>query len=212
MDFLAGTFAGVMQAITCHPLDTMKTVRQANQTIKWTPKFLYRGLSVPLLSNGAISTVTFGVYYHSKENGFSFTTSCLLAGVAAGLTCGPVELYKIQLQTKSSPKVFNPTLGLGVSLLRETPSMLVYYKAYETSQEYNLHPAVGGAIAGTFSWMSMFHLDVIKTRIQAGQASTIMGAIKMGKLNNGLGYCLLRSAPHNAIGFWAFHWFKEQFS
>ena len=71
MDFLAGTFAGIMQAIICHPLDTMKTVRQANKSIIWHPKFMYRGLSVPILSNGAISTVTYGTYYYAKENGFS---------------------------------------------------------------------------------------------------------------------------------------------
>ena len=208
MDFLAGTFAGIMQAIICHPLDTMKTVRQANKNIIWHPKFMYRGLSVPILSNGVISTVTYGTYYYAKENGFSFVSSSLMAGVSAGLVCGPVELYKISLQIPNKTK-FRPTLGLGLSILRETPSMIIYYKAYETCEQKQIHPAFGGAIAGTCSWLSMFHIDVIKTRIQSGQAKTIVNAVKMGQLNNGLGYCLLRAAPHNAIGFWAFHWFKE---
>ena len=180
MDFLAGTFAGIMQALTCHPLDTMKTVRQANKTIYWNPRFLYRGLSVPILSNGAISTVTFGTYYYAKENDYSFTSRCLMAGISAGLVCGPFELYKIRLQIPNQIGGFNPTVGLGLSLLRETPSMLIYYKTYETLEEKKIHPAIGGAIAGTCSWLSMFHIDVIKTRIQSGAAKSILDAIKMG--------------------------------
>jgi solute carrier family 25 carnitine/acylcarnitine transporter 20/29 len=212
MDFAAGTFAGVLQAITCHPLDTMKTVRQANMSIQWNPRFLYRGLSVPLLSNGAISTVTYGVYYHSKTNGCSFATSCALAGFAAGVVCGPVELYKIRLQIpKKVITKTSPFLGTGCSIVREMPSMFVYYAAYEHCEAKGYSPLLGGGIAGLCGWLAMFHIDVVKTRIQSGAAKTVKDAIRMGNMNRGLGYCLMRAAPHNAIGFWGFHWFKQQF-
>ena len=209
-DFLAGIFAGCVQALTCHPLDTMKTLIQANKPIQFNPRFLYRGLTVPLASNGLISSATFGVYYSSKESGVSFGNSCLLAGVTAGLVCNPVELYKIRLQIPNSLP-YNPTRGLFWTLLRETPSMYFYYSAYEYCEEMNCHPAVGGGIAGTCSWLTMFHIDVIKTRIQSGVASTAREAIQQGHMNRGLGYCLARAIPHNAIGFWAFHWAKDQF-
>jgi len=79
--------------------------------------------------------------------------------------------------------------GLGVTMLRETPSYALYFVAYETVKAggtslvaaaltsgslesstgevlLGLLPLVGGAAAGVASWVPVYPVDVVKTNLQ----------------------------------------------
>jgi hypothetical protein len=57
----------------------------------------------------------------------------------------------------------------------------------------------------SLSWLSVYPIDVIKTRIQAGDTTPILNQVRelgVRGLSRGLGWCLLRAAPVNAVTFW----------
>ena len=63
---------------------------------------------------------------------------------------------------------------------------------------------LSGGIAGSLSWLLTYPFDVIKTRIQSGECSSIVKSFKMGNLFKGLRICLLRSFIVNSIGFFIY--------
>jgi hypothetical protein len=77
-----------------------------------------------MLTNGAISTATFGTYYHLRERGTSFEVACVASGVLAGLCAGPAELVKVRRQLGVRTPL-RPLLGTGLAVVREVASTVV---------------------------------------------------------------------------------------
>ncbi|KAL0342025.1 UNVERIFIED_CONTAM: Mitochondrial arginine transporter BAC2 [Sesamum calycinum] len=131
----------------------------------------------------------------------------VLGGIGAGalqsLLISPVELVKIrlQLQRKTNEKMNQSSSnrgpldvarsilraegwrgiyrGLGITMLRDSPSHGLYFWTYEYMKE-QLQPGcrkngqetfrtmlLSGGLAGVTSWIFCYPLDVLKTRIQA---------------------------------------------
>lgn len=59
-------------------------------------------------------------------------------------------------------------------------------------------------MAGAFSWLFTYPIDVIKTRIQSGESKNIFQSYKTGHLFKGLQICLFRSFFVNSIGFFIY--------
>eukprot|EP00250_Pteridium_aquilinum_P018114 c23952_g2_i1 orf=725-1651(-) len=109
----------------------------------------------------------------------------------------PVELVKIRLQLYSStartpigPLALARSIfrtegiqglyrGLGITILRDAPAHAFYFTSYEYVRE-QLHPGcrksgqespltmlTAGGIAGVASWVTLYPLDVLKSRLQA---------------------------------------------
>jgi len=166
-----------------------------------------------------------------------------LAGTAAGLSqtliCSPMELVKSRLQVQQgipnavqhkSPwtclrhiwknegrrGVFR---GLGITAARDVPGFASYFVSFEMIIRRNENPSafytlMAGGLAGTFSWVISFPIDVVKSRLQvdgidgkpkySGAVDCMKKSYKTEGLaffTRGLNSTLLRAFPMNAVCF-----------
>ena len=187
-----------------------------------------------------------------------------IAGCAGGLTCCiplvPCEVIKCRLQTsapnKLSLRIHHMLLetadavrhlylseggmgfyrGLGATLLREVPSIGIYFSVYKGVREYinlferhrdpslspdsppsTLSTLLAGGSAGAVSWAIIYPFDVIKTNAQVwtGLRPTMwqMGTTLYRRYGGrvfyrGLGTTMLRAFPVNASTFYFYEHFK----
>ena len=86
---------------------------------------------------------------------------------------GPVDCLKKIYKREGLPGL---SRGLGLTVLRESPSFGVYFMSYECISGYLKSKSdstvstgvllLSGGLAGQCSWLSTYPVDVIKTRIQ----------------------------------------------
>lgn len=99
-----------------------------------------------------------------------------------------------------------------------------YFVAYETLMEHYpnanaFHTLMAGGLAGTFSWLISFPIDVVKSRLQADGMSGVPKYLNvrdcirqsyheegLGFLSRGLFSTLLRAFPTNAACFLVVSW------
>lgn len=228
--FLNGMISGMFGVTISHPIDTIKTSIQDNKKIKYTPKFLYRGI-VPALSGvGMEKAIVFGSYINTKkyleDNGFNkrFITpiSGLVSGTSAALIVTPVERLKILSQTghKLTLDSFYPTSlyrGLSATFTREIPGFAIYFTTYNYLKDKYYRDTIPlhmsflfGGISGAVSWFGIYPQDIVKTRMQAHNNSnskfktTVINIYKEGGIKNffkGFHYALLRAVPLHAGTF-----------
>ncbi|XP_055837775.1 mitochondrial basic amino acids transporter [Episyrphus balteatus] len=161
------------------------------------------------------------------------------AGLVQSLVCSPMELAKTYLQLqdnfKSSVKHKGPLSclyhiygkdgfrglfrGLGITALRDVPGFAGYFVSYEllmrqVAAPSAFHCLIAGGLAGTFSWMLTFPIDVVKSCLQADGMMTrpkytgILDCIQKGYQSEGIHFfsrgltsTLLRAFPMNAACF-----------
>lgn len=162
------------------------------------------------------------------------------AGLAQSFVCSPMELIKTRLQLQDNlPKAaqrFSGPLdctrhiwrregfrgifrGLGITAARDMPGFSSYFVAYEYMVRAVANPSpfvilMAGGLAGTFSWLVTFPMDVVKSRLQADgisgkpQYSGLVDCVKksyaaegLSFLSRGLASTLLRAFPMNAVCF-----------
>lgn len=201
--FLAGSAAGLIQSFVCSPMELAKTRLQLQENFPKATK--YKG---PLHCLGDIW----------KKQG--------LRGVFKGLSITafrdvPGKVASLLAEFKSFSLFFSMSLGFSS-----------YFVSYEVMMSCVQHPTavhtlMAGGLAGTFSWLVSFPVDVVKSRLQADgmsghpQYSGIRDCMRKGYQAEGLsfytrGLCstLLRAFPMNAACFLVVSWtlkFAENF-
>uniref|UniRef100_A0A1B0DF90 Mitochondrial basic amino acids transporter n=1 Tax=Phlebotomus papatasi TaxID=29031 RepID=A0A1B0DF90_PHLPP len=164
------------------------------------------------------------------------------AGLAQSLVCSPMELIKMRLQLQSESSLggrvkFKGPLscllhiwhheglrgvyrGLGITAARDLPGFSSYFVSYEmmtrtTPNPSAFHTLMAGGMAGIFSWLCTFPIDVVKSRIQADESKYkgIMDCIVksyrsegLAFLSRGLASTIIRAFPMNAACFLVVSW------
>ena len=204
----------------------------------------YGGVSSTMAGQAAIKGVVFFVYEACKSAWCSpelGTAALLLAACTSGavgsLVVTPVERVKVVMQASTAGTYASPLAcarslletdgvdgflmrGLGATLLREVPSYMLYFGAYEAVASSGVLPAglaplLGGAAAGVASWVPVYPIDVVKTNLQsttcAGRGESF-GACAMrlyraggvGIFWEGIGPKVLRAIVNHATTFYVF--------
>ena len=124
-----------------------------------------------------------------------------VAGLSQSVISSPMELVKtrIQVQGQSVPCGVAPYSGpadclrqiwrgegwrgvfrgLGVTVAREIPAFAVYFASFEAMTRQDdaskpigtAHMMLAGGMAGMFSWLLTYPIDVVKSRLQVNFAS-----------------------------------------
>lgn len=223
--YIDGWVAGSIGLILTHPLDTIKTLMQNRQYIRYSVGNLYRGLVPPLIGAGFSRSALFGTYSLSRnyfsDNLLSIEISGMIAGVANAIVANPFQRYKIARQTNNIPTIKSITQGLHVSILRDSIAFLIYFSFYERSKKYlfpysgvvGIKSAVLGGFAGALTWIFIYPIDTIKTQVQAngGTIREKIINIKNNKTNiySGFPYAIYRAVPLHAITFFVLEWMKS---
>ena len=212
IDFIKGFLIGNAQTIVGHPFDTIKTRIQGGKTINIFT--LHRGVTFPLLTTSLINSIMFGSFGYFS----TLTKNDFVSGFASGLVISPIvapiEKLKIDFQINSKIKIrdikFHEIFrGFSPTMIRESVSTGIYFSTYNYLKktrfvEGNMNILLSGGVAGIFSWLFTYPIDVIKTRIQSRESFTYRDAYNKGYLFRGLGVCLFRSFLVNSIGFYIY--------
>lgn len=165
-----------------------------------------------------------------------------LSGAVQSVVASPMELIKTRMQLDESPgskgksawtvlkNVYMHEGGLRrglfkgwcVTLAREIPGLGTYFATYEalTSKRggdvSTFEMMMAGGMAGVFSWIACFPMDVIKTRLQSDVSGKYTGAVDCYRktigtegykaLFRGLNSTVIRAFPTNAATFTAVMW------
>ncbi|XP_049867916.1 mitochondrial basic amino acids transporter-like [Pectinophora gossypiella] len=203
----------------------------------------YRGVGAPLGGIAAVNAIVFGAYGNTRRalpNPDSLKTHAT-AGFAAGMmqsfACAPIELVKTRqqlaqpgdaipegawsgarhvLKTGGFKALFR---GLGITIARDAPAFAIYFSTYEAMTRGDQSVAkvfMAGGVAGTLSWVVLYPIDVVKSRIQGDIVGRYAGAWDCFKksiqadgwkcMGRGLGAVTLRAFISNGACFTAVAW------
>jgi len=183
-----------------------------------------------------------------RSKNLSFAQGCIAgaaSGVTGSFIVSPVDLIKVRVQMskeqgferKTPSKVIKEiwraegpwgfTRGLTPTLVREIPSMTAYFGLYNylkqlfTSESGEISAPgqiIAGGSAGALSWVCIYPIDVIKTRMQttsqfksiAECTTTIFRTEGFRAFFQGLSPCVIRSFPVNATIFFVYEFLVKQ--
>ncbi len=235
VSFGGGAIYGVASVVTAQPLDTIKTLLQAKTGSKISLKELglrglYRG-SLPILIGGStFRSAQFGVYEAAlnflppRKDKRPFSYQVILAGLAGGIGRGlvesPFEFYKVRLQLRQENfRLSEVYQGASVTIFRNAflfASFAIYLDCANVFLPVlSQYAFVKGAMCANLAWLSVWPVDVIKSRRQSGlyvgQSSWYMlkDLIKTRALFAGLLPGLARSTIANGSGMYFMTKFVE---
>jgi solute carrier family 25 carnitine/acylcarnitine transporter 20/29 len=159
--YMCGAISGMVGILISHPVDTIKTHLQTNntntlKTFQKTLPSLYRGVKSPLIGVGFEKAIVFGTYKYCKNKSLSTPLAGALAGLTASFIVSPYEQLKIISQTSTKVKI-KPILelyrgnsgynaeykigrlflkGLMATFTREVPGFAIYFTVYENIKSY----------------------------------------------------------------------------
>ena len=194
--FMNGAVSGMAGIILSHPFDTIKTNIQSNNSIKFSFRFLYKGIYPPLFGVGFEKAIVFGTFlnfnhfFEKKE--FKRETNIAISGALSGFFASfivtPVERIKILLQNGASIEkvksiqVSSLFKGLSATFTRETPGFAIYFSVYEnlkyhyyTKQDQEMPNIISfmfGGLSGAVAWTFIYPQDLVKTKIQSNYNSS----------------------------------------
>ena len=221
--FISGSAAGMLAAIIGYPLDTIKTRLQTGGNLSIGKAILknpYKGfaghLGVQVLSNGVLFGTYDNVYRYvggdgdpsQCEHNFPYVNyaryiAASTAGAIESLFYTPLEYYKIckQTEAKASKNIFT---GFGATLARESLGNCIYFGSYYLCRDHDIPSAIAGGIAGSAYWIGVYPIDTYKSLKQSGKRIVITIPEDYFRYYRGIGVCLGRAIPVNAITFWCF--------
>lgn len=150
-----------------------------------------------------------------------------------GAFAGAIDCTKQVLSSRGVGGLF---LGMRATMLREMAGNCLYFMAYTGTlraftpkggslDDLNAaHFMFAGGMAGLAFWGPVYPVDAIKTLIQTdsevkpkyrGIIDCFRQTIRTGGLGavyKGIGPCIARSFPANAVTFYAYEWTKKQLS
>ena len=186
----------------------------------------YRGGIPLLIGGGLIRSAQFGVYNNAlsflqnlredslqkhERFGGIIDPQVVLAGFAGGIgraiAESPFEYMKVRQQVKEKIKINNLFKGSGVTIFRNSilfSSFMIYIDI--SKQLGGLPPFLTGGICSCMAWLTIWPLDVAKSRIQSGYFDSQKGLFgilrslyKGGNLYAGVIPGLTRSFIANGI-------------
>lgn len=229
---VAGTFAGIAQTITGHPLDTIKVNQVAyNQTFLQSVREIqkrgglrsfYRGLQAPMYTGVFMNMTTYYSYERlRRDHQYSPFQAGALTGALLAIIEAPSDMIKSRMQIGSKQgyvQVFKDVgitrvyRGYGITLTRNIPSVGGYFWGYhlvrERVENRYLGGFLGGSVAGFMCWAPTYPLDYLKTQMQTGlREQTLFQIVKRTPLKDyyrGFGPCVIRSVIVNPFVFLAY--------
>ena len=245
--FIAGYAYGTTTVIVGQPLETIKTLQQAQScttsgknlssfTIASTLwkndgiKGFYRGGLPLLVGGGLIRSFQFGFYKESLKfirdhnigpseriSGLDFQVvmAGLIGGLGRGIAETPFEYIKVRRQVQKQMKITELLKGSKQTLLRNSflfASFAIYMDL--SDMLFPLSPFMKGGICSCMAWMTVWPLDVVKSRVQAGiteggKKESILATLKAlhrsKALYSGLAPGLTRSFIANGLSMMAYN-------
>ncbi|KAJ0175671.1 hypothetical protein K1T71_008830 [Dendrolimus kikuchii] len=202
----------------------------------------YRGVWAPLGGIAAVNAIVFGVYGNTRralpqsDSLYTHATAGAVAGALQSFACAPVELVKTRQQLSNAREMpsgawagarhiiqkggFKALFrGLSITMARDCPAFTIYFASYEAMTREDrsiLRVFTAGGVAGTLSWILLYPIDVVKSRIQGDVINRYSSSWDCFKksiqaegwkcMSRGIGAVTLRAFISNGACFTAVVW------
>lgn len=184
----------------------------------------YRGGMPLLLGGGLMRSAQFGVYQsvvptlekrYGRIEPKDYWLGCInphvvaagyAGGIGRGLVEGPFEMVKVRKQVVSGWHFRDVFQGFGTTLFRNSflfSGFVIYLDIFkqqiEQKRDMTVTPFIKAGICANLAWLTIWPLDVVKTRRQSGRyngksVAWLLGdAIRKGDMYRGLSVGMLRS-------------------
>lgn len=185
-----GVTGGLVSAVTSHPLDTIKTRLMTGHTLMSAakPRNLMRGLLSPVLAVPPAWVANFVAYSQAlrltgDETTLQHAAAGALSGVVWAVTVCPFELVKSIAQNEQRPateiwhewqkkRSFSLSRGMSITMLRDVVGVGVWFGVYHHLSVAGYSSFVSGGISGCVTWLTIFPVDLLKTRFQTERNSS----------------------------------------
>lgn len=217
-DFIDGYISGSVGIIITHPIDTIKNkIQSGSCSYKEITRGLYKGLLPAIIGIGIEKSCVFGTYNHINF----YINNHMISGLISGMISSPfisyIEFNKISKQLSHGNHYNKVSKGLKVTMLRDSIGYGIYFSMYNSLINDEKEPLwifISGGLSGMVSWLIIYPIDLVKTRIQSGIDNSsiynqLTDIIKKGKIYNGLKYALLRAFVLHGSVFGTFEIIKK---
>lgn len=183
----------------------------------------YRGGMPLLLGGGLMRSAQFGVYQsvvptlenrYGKTDPSNYWLGCInphvvaagwAGGIGRGLVEGPFEMVKVRRQVVAGWHFRDMFQGFGTTVVRNSflfSGFVIYLDIFKQQMEMRdmtVTPFVKAGICANMAWLTIWPLDVVKTRRQSGKydgksVAWLLGdALRRGNMYRGLSVGMLRS-------------------
>ena len=223
-NFKYGALIGMTQTVIGYPFDTIKTMKQSNNTTNintntytnintntnFKPlnlKRLYQGVRFPMYMSIGFNSGVFGLYSTFLNYGYSRESSGFLAGGIMAIVSNPFEYYKVNSQVGQKFQYSNMWKGVSYTFWRESIATGFYFSNYHLlTTNFALSPFIAGGISGCLSWTITYPIDTLKTIKQSNDTLELrqiftMIKKKQIKIWNGFFTCQIRAFIVNGVSF-----------
>lgn len=191
----------------------------------------YRGGTPLFLGGGLMRSAQFGVYQsvvphleqrYGRTEPQEYWLGCInphvvaagwAGGIGRGLVEGPFEMVKVRKQLVAGWHFRDVFQGFGTTLFRNSflfSGFVIYMDVFKQQVEqrrgWTVTPFVKAGLCANLAWLTIWPLDVVKTRRQSGKydgksvAWILRDAFRSNQLYRGLSVGMLRSFIANGAG------------
>jgi hypothetical protein len=223
----------------CPPPSLVRTARDlyASSGVRG----FYRGGTALFLGGGLMRSAQFGVNksvlhelerQHGRTDTKDYWLGCVnphvvaagwAGGISRGLVEGPFEMVKVRRQVVSGWRAGDVFRGFGTTLFRNSflfSSFVIYMDIFKMQvmekRGYDVAAGVQAGICANMAWLTIWPLDVVKTRRQSGKydgrsLGWLLGdAFRKGDMFRGLSMGMLRSFVANGISMEVYNWVEAE--
>lgn len=187
MKYMAiGSIAGATEVMIDHPLWTIKTlIQKKKEPVKLDPRILYRGIIPNMVSTVPIYALQFGANSAMKSIVDNQYAAAVMSGACTAFIACPIEMimthqgdtgasfaatYKKITYKYGVKELYH---GLSATMFRDGIFTLAMFSGKSILRPYIPNDTVATITAGMIAAVVTQSADVIKTRQQAGQQSSI---------------------------------------
>jgi solute carrier family 25 carnitine/acylcarnitine transporter 20/29 len=220
-NYIYGLCGGLVGTLLSHPFDTIKTRIQTKKYTNILDAYragkLYSGLAPPLMGIMLEKSIVFGFYDKAKQYGLNNFWSGIIGGLSSTIIVTPIDRLKIHFQNNEKTKINIRTLYKGFlpTVFRETPGFGIYFTTYNYLKNNNnananannylntfiLNTFIFGALSGLSAWIFIYPSDLIKTKYQAQNSTSLLNIIHNIWQENNINNNFIRGLSNYYKGF-----------
>jgi len=213
--YIPGFCQGLTRVVISYPFDYFRIFKQTNTSFSYVTEIsrlkFYKGVGMPIITVPLDRAFTFNLYEKLKNKGFSNIECSLYPSIISSIYMTPLSVITtnyIYIKDSSMMSVisynFNKNMfrGMGIELLRNNLSGVVFLFTYKNLSSISNYPFINGSVSSFIMWSLLYPLDTIKVRkfISHTNYIEIVKKNSFRSLYNGIGLVYMKTIPSAGIG------------
>ena len=204
--------AGIVSALICNPLDTIRVNYQLGNIVKWNTSYMYRGIQYSIIGIPTFWSIYFPMYQRLKKETNAAAAAYISCCTASTVT---TPFWVLRQADQCNKKIIVnvgtlyagilPTYLINLSFTVQIP-LYEYMKSKIENNTFNVF--ICTAVSKTVATCIFYPLDTIRARLRDGQVGIFSNATNYYR---GMSIYILRSLPYHISVFCTYEYIKNHF-